>query len=147
MTFNIGSQHGGVINNVEGDQIIRGGQNVAIASPAEALAVVQQLRGEIERVTLPGRSKADANKELADIERELCRSEPDKPAIGTRLARLTSVLVSAGALVTGGTTLLTAISGLATWLGERGRCRPHTPSPLHLSEFASGFKLHAPIRL
>jgi hypothetical protein len=120
MTFKIGSQHAGVINNVEGDQIIRGGQNVAIASPAEALIVVQQLRGEIDRTRLPGRSKAVANEELVAIERELRRSEPDKPAIGTRLTRLTSLLVSAGALVTGGTTLLTAITGLATWLGSAG---------------------------
>ena len=120
MTFTIGSQHAAVINNVGGDQTIDGGQNVSIASPAEALAFVQQLRSELRLASLTGRSKAAANTALDDIERELRRSEPDKPTIGDRLARMTNVVVSAGALVTGGATLLTAIKGLATWLGTAG---------------------------
>ena len=33
MTFNIGSQTGGVINNVGGDQQVTGGQQGAIAAP------------------------------------------------------------------------------------------------------------------
>jgi hypothetical protein len=120
MTFNIGSQQGGVVNNVAGDQIISGGQHVTIASTAEALAVVEGLRGDISRAPIAGSSRAVANDVLDDIERELRRSEPDKPTIGSRLARLTNVLVTAGGLVTGGTTLLTGIAALATWLGSAG---------------------------
>jgi hypothetical protein len=120
MTFHIGSQHAEMINNVAADQTIHGGQNVSIASQAEALAVVQQLRRELERAALTGESRSAANRALGDIERELHRSRPDAPTIGDRLARLTNVVVSAGALATGGTTLLTAIKGLATWLGAAG---------------------------
>jgi hypothetical protein len=119
MTFHIGSQQGGVINNVQGDQIIHGGQTT-IGSPPEALVVLQRVRQEIEGTGISGRSKTAADKELDSIERQLHRREPDKPTIGASLARLTKVLASAGTLMTGGTTLLNGITALATWLGTFG---------------------------
>jgi hypothetical protein len=120
MTFNIGSQQADVINNVQGNQTIHGGQTVTIASSAQALAVVQQLRREIAETAIAAPTKSAARTELGEIERQFEQREPDKPTIGESLARLTKLLASAGALVTGGTTLVTAITGLATWLGGFG---------------------------
>jgi hypothetical protein len=120
MSFNIGSQQAGLINNVTGDQTIHGGQHVAISSPAEALTAVEQLRNEIKAMRLPKETEAEAEEHLKEIQRKLEHPEPDKPTIGDRLARLTQLLVSAGALATAGTALVTPISGLATWLGAFG---------------------------
>jgi hypothetical protein len=47
MTFNIGSQNAGQINNVAGDQTIYGGQQATITSPADALAALPVLREAI----------------------------------------------------------------------------------------------------
>lgn len=120
MSFNIGSQNAGLINNVQGDQTVRGGQHVAISSPAEAVAAMRQIRAEIESTALPSKTKAEARKLADQIERQLEQPQPDKRTAGERLARLTSVLVSAGALATAGTSLLTGLTTLAAWLGPFG---------------------------
>jgi hypothetical protein len=120
MAFNIGSQQAGVINNVAGDQTIHGGQNVTMAVPAAVAAAMHDLRREVEAAALPAEESIAAKKQLDAIEYEMRRQEPDKPAIGRRLLRLTKVFMAAGALVTSGTSLLSAITCLATWLGTAG---------------------------
>jgi hypothetical protein len=120
VSFKIGSQHAGLINNVDGTQIIHGDQQGAISSPAEILSAVKQLREEIEVTGLARRSKANARQHVDEIEKAVMQKEPDKPTIGDRLARLTKLLVSAGALATAGSALAAPISKLAMWLGSFG---------------------------
>lgn len=119
MTFNIGSQRADLINIVAGQQTIHGGQHV-ISSAAEALAMLDVLRAELETVRLSPAKKRTAKKCVEGMEQELHQKQPDKPSIADRLTRLTKILVAAGAVLTGATALGQAIGGLASWLGTLG---------------------------
>ncbi len=57
MTFNIGNQSGGVINNVAGDQHITGGQHGTLVSTEDARRAVGELR---RAVTAAGLGEATA---------------------------------------------------------------------------------------
>ncbi len=120
MTFNIGAQHAGVINNVQGDMTINGGQAVKIGSVADALAVVRQLREALEATTLPTHDKSEAHTQLQQIERELEALQPDRKSIAARLSSLTRMLVSVGALANAGSALAVGVTSLASWLGRLG---------------------------
>jgi hypothetical protein len=120
VSFNIGQQNGGVINNVAGDQTIYGGQTGTIVSVQEALAAVGQVRRELDGCALAPDTRAAATRELHGMEQDLRQPSPDKATIGESLTRLTKLLVTTGALATGTTSLLSALSGLATWLGHFG---------------------------
>jgi len=120
MAFNIVSQHAGQINNVDGDQVIHGGQHATIVSTADALAVVGQLRAAVGAERLPRSKHSTAKRHVDEIEEQLRAPEADKATIGDRLAKLAVLLTSAGAVVTSGTAIGQAIAGLATWLGGFG---------------------------
>lgn len=119
MSFNIGSQNAGVINNVQGNQTV-GEQHVTIASPSEARAVLQQLRAAIDELPLNGANVSEVNSELDEMDRELQRPEPDAASLGERLDAITNVLTASGAIVTAGSGLATALTSLAKWLGPFG---------------------------
>lgn len=120
MTFNIGSQQAGQINNTGGDQTIYGGQHATISSPADALVALQVLRAAVDVAELPRAKKRSAKQHVEEIAEELRRPEPDKRGIAGRLADVTKILLAAGAFVSGGTSLAQAVSSLATWLGALG---------------------------
>jgi hypothetical protein len=120
MTFNIGQQNAGVINNVAGDMTVHGGQVGTLASVPDALAAVELIRDEIARCALPPEARTAAAKELDGMEHDLRQAAPNKATIGESLTRLTKLLVTTGALVTGTTALLNGLGGLATWLGHFG---------------------------
>ena len=120
MSFNIGQQNGGVINNVAGDQTIYGGQTGTIVSVQEALATVGQIRRELDGCALPADARAAATRELDGMEHDLRQPAPSKATIGESLTRLTKVLVTAGAMATGTTALVRGLAALATWLGHFG---------------------------
>src|SRR4029453_7104617 len=100
MTFNIGSQGGGVINNVAGDQHIKGGQQGVQVSQQDAVSASAALRDVLAATDLSGLSEAErarVHDEAAAIDEEMAAHEPSREAVGARLERLTSVLSAAGA--------------------------------------------------
>jgi hypothetical protein len=114
MTFNIGSQSGGVFNNVAGDQTVYGGQQAA--GPAEQ--GLRELRTALARHPLPAGSEAAARAEIDEIERAVrVGPEPDRGRAAQALERLTRLLSGAGSLAAAGASLIVPLRALATWLG------------------------------
>jgi hypothetical protein len=114
MTFNIGSQSGGVFNNVGGNQNVYGGQQAY--APAEQ--DLRELRAALVRHGLRPEQDAVARAEIDEIERAVrAGSEPDRGRAAQALERLTRLLSGAGALAAAGTSLIAPLRGLATWLG------------------------------
>lgn len=120
MTFHIGQQSGGVVNNVGGDQRITGGQQGTYVSGAVTRAAVRDLRSVLGSLGLDARSSRTAAGELDAIEREVGADHPDQPRAASALERLTRLLGRAGALATAGAALVTPLKALATWLGPLG---------------------------
>jgi hypothetical protein len=114
--FNIGQQQAGVINNVGGDlNVDRIEGTLQVGNQ-----LVADLRAALDRTPMPEPTRAEAGRVLDEVERELERSQPDKPRIAARLERLTHVLGSAGALAAAADRLLPILGKLATWLGPAG---------------------------
>jgi len=65
MTFNIGSQTGGVINNVQGDQNITGGQHGMLVTSADARQALGSLGQAVAAAGLDETAAAQAHAELA----------------------------------------------------------------------------------
>jgi hypothetical protein len=116
MTFHIGSQHAGVVNNVGGDQTVYGGQHATTHLPA----LVTDLQGALEGVPLPPDVRAEARAQVDEIAREGGLPTPDRARIAAGLERLTRTLASAGALARAGAALRDPLVGLAHWLGALG---------------------------
>ncbi|MEV0532866.1 hypothetical protein [Kitasatospora sp. NPDC050463] len=122
MVFNIGNQQGGVINNVAGDQTVRGGLSGHFTADGQDVRVlVGDLRTAVERAQLPPVLAPEVRTELDALDTEVARPEPDREAVAGRLTRITRLLTSAGALVAAGTGLLGPLSALAGWLGALGQ--------------------------
>lgn len=121
MTFNIGNQNAGVVNNVAGNQRIEGAQQGILVSSDDALRTVNDLRAALARVTLDPKTAAVAKEHVDEIESELrARPEPDRARVAQTLERLTRVLTAAGAVATAGATLAGPLQALAGWLGDLG---------------------------
>jgi hypothetical protein len=123
MTFNIGSQSGGVINNVGGDQHVQGGQHGVQISQQEAAAASAALREILATADLRALGEAErtaVKAEAAAIDEEMAAPEPSREAVGARLQRLTSMLSTAGAFVGAGAGVLGPLTTLARWLGPVG---------------------------
>jgi hypothetical protein len=114
VTFNIGSQSGGVFNNVAGNQQIYGGQQ-AYAAAEQSL---RDLRAALARQPLSPSEAAAAHAEIDEIEKAVrTGSEPNRGRAAQALERLTRLLSGAGSLVVAGTSLIEPLRALATWLG------------------------------
>jgi hypothetical protein len=123
MTFNIGSQTGGVISNVGRDQVVSGGQHGTAVTLADARSAVDALRAVLHRpdaLPLTEQQQAEVRGDLAAIEADLGEADPPRERIGERLTRLTTVLTQAGALVGAGAAMVGPLSTLAQWLGSTG---------------------------
>ncbi len=118
MTFNIGEQHAGIVNNVGGNQSIQHGQHVYEAPDPQEL--VRELRQQMARVGLPTQIAADAQARVDELESDLAAARPDRAAVASRLNRLTQILLSAGALASAGHALTRPLAALASWLGDLG---------------------------
>ncbi|GII33492.1 hypothetical protein Pmi06nite_69340 [Planotetraspora mira] len=114
LTFNIGNQQAVNINNVGGDQTIQGGQQGTFLAgePSEWAA---SLVTRLQALGLPSEAA-----EAEAVQTELDRAQPDRQSIATRLARLTEVLTSAGAIAVAGESLRGPLMALAGWLGALG---------------------------
>jgi hypothetical protein len=120
MTFNIGSQQAGQINNVQGDQHIAGGQHAVFGTDAVARQAARDLRRALAEATIDRRNAAGARRELDEIDAGLGAARPDRHRVAGALERLTRLLSSAGALVTAGAALVEPLRALAGWLGGLG---------------------------
>lgn len=120
MTFNIGNQTGGVINNVAGDQRITGGQYGTVVTTEAAISAVQQLREGLATAKLDGQAAAEARERVDEIDSHLRAPQPDRPRIAAVLERLTRILAAAGSFAAAGAGLIGPLQTLAGWLGSLG---------------------------
>lgn len=125
MTFNIGSQAGGVINNVQGDQHIAGGQQGTFISTEQALRAVRELSERLHTAALDETTAAQARADIAEIESAMRAPQPDRPRVAHFLGRLTRLLVAAGSLSTATAALIGPMQTLAGWLGPLGESILH----------------------
>jgi hypothetical protein len=120
MTFNIGSQSAGNINNVARDQHITGGQQGILVTPEAARQAVIDLRAGIQITPLDEATSAAAEAEVTEIEAGMREPQPDRSQVARPLERLTRLLLAAGSLTTASTALLQPLHMLAGWLGALG---------------------------
>jgi hypothetical protein len=120
VTFNIGSQTGGVINNVGRDQQITGGQQGIVVPTEAARQAVRDLIAGLNASPLDATTAQQARNNAEEIGAELGKDEPDRPRVANALERLTRLLTSAGSLATAGAALVGPLQTLASWLGELG---------------------------
>lgn len=119
MTFNIGSQTGGVINNVAGDQHITGGQRGAVTA-GEARQALGDLGRAVAAAGLDETTAAQARAQVTEMETEMRTGRPDRSRFAGALERLTRLLSAAGSLSTAGAALIGPLHTLACWLGAAG---------------------------
>ena len=120
MTFNIGNQSAGNINNVGRDQHITGGQQGVMVTPEAARQAVIDLRAGLRLAPLEQQTSAAAEAEVREIEAEVQKPEPDRSRAASSLERLTRLLLSAGSLASAGAALVQPLQTLAGWLGSLG---------------------------
>ena len=120
MTFNIGPQNAGIINNVAGDQHITGQLYGTLVTTEDARRVLTDLRGAVTTAGLGRDTAADAHAHVAEMDAALHAGQPDKPRFARALERLTQLLAAAGSLASGGAALLGPLHALAGWLGAMG---------------------------
>ncbi len=123
MTFNIGSQSGGVVNNVAGNQRVEGGQHGVMVSredAASAAATLLELLASTHLTALSDEDRASVHEDAAVITEEMAAPEPSPQKVAGRLERLTSVLSAAGAFVGAGAALVAPLTSIASWLGPLG---------------------------
>jgi hypothetical protein len=121
MTFNIASQSGGIINNVQGDQRITGGQHGNLVTASEARDAMHSLRGALAAAALDQTSKVQAHNEIATMDAAMDIVPPDRSRFADALGRLTQLLATAGSLATAGGALIGSLQTLAAWLGDMGQ--------------------------
>lgn len=122
MTFNIGNQTGGVVNNVAGNQTVNGGQQGTAVSTGAAQEAAELLRTLVQ-TSVPGVGEsetAELQRDVDAIAGEMKKPEPDKAQVEGRLSKVTQVLKGAGALVGAGAALIAPITAIANWLGPIG---------------------------
>jgi hypothetical protein len=120
MTFNIGSQSGGVINNVAGDQHIAGPQHGTLVTTEDARRALGELRHAVTAAGLDRATAAAADIQVAEMDEVLRAERPDKPRFAGALERLTRLLAAAGSLASGAGALIGPLHALAGWLGAIG---------------------------
>jgi hypothetical protein len=121
VTFNIGNQHGGIVNNVARDQTIHGDQRGAmVLDVARGRALLAELRREVQAAPLPAGDRVSALGDIEACDRALDDPDPDPHSIGDRLGALTRVVLAAGAVASAGTGIGAALGALAAWLGPVG---------------------------
>ena len=96
MTFNIGSQSGGVINNVAGDQNITGQQYGTLVTTEDARRALGDLRQRGDDGRPRRATAAAAHAQVAEMDETLRAERPDKPRFAGALERLTRLLSAAG---------------------------------------------------
>jgi hypothetical protein len=120
MSPQIRDQHAGVINNVDGDQVIYGGQHGTMVTSEDARRAVHDLRDALAGAALDDATAAEARARVAEIDAEVHAPAPDKERAVGPLRRLVKLLANAGSLATAGAALIGPLQTLAGWLGAHG---------------------------
>src|SRR5205809_3539469 len=120
MGIHIRDQHAGVINNIDGDQVIHGGQHGTVVTSEDARRAVHDLRDALAGAALNDATAAEARARVAEIDAEVHAPEPDKQRAAGPLKRLVKLLADAGSLATAGAALIGPLQTLASWLGAHG---------------------------
>ena len=117
MSIHIKNQRGVVINNVDGDQMVYGGQHATVVTSEDARRAVHDLRDALADAALDDATVAEARARLAEIDAAVHAPEPDKRRAAGPLKRLVKLLADAGSLATAGAALIGPLQTLASWLG------------------------------
>jgi len=120
MSIQIKNQNAGVINNVDGDQVVYGGQHGTVVTGADARRAVRELRDALAGVALDDATAAEARAQVAEIDAAVHAPQPDKHQAAGPLKRLVKLLADAGSLATAGTAIVGPLQTLAGWLGAHG---------------------------
>jgi len=111
MSIRIKNQNGVIVNNVDGDQVIHGGQHGMVVTSEDVRGAIRDLRGALASAALDGATAAQARANVAEIDAAVHAPEPDKRRAAGPLKRLVELLADAGSLATAGAALI-------------GPCRP-----------------------
>lgn len=120
MSPRIKNQHAAVINNVDGDQMVYGGQHGTVITSTDARRAVHQLRDALAGAALDDATAAEARARVAEIDLAVHAPEPDKERAAGPFKRLVKLLTDAGSLATAGAALIGPLQTLAGWLGAHG---------------------------
>jgi hypothetical protein len=120
MTFHIGQQHAGVINNVAGDQRIEGDQYGSFATTDDARRAVRDLRDALAAGHVDDPNASSACGQAADIDVALRQPRPDRSKVAAMVERLVRLLSAAGSLTSASAALIGPLHVLASWLGPLG---------------------------
>jgi hypothetical protein len=120
MGIHIRDQHAAVINNIDGDQVIYGGQRGTVVTSEDARRAVHDLRDALAGAALDDAIAAEARARVAEIDAEVHAPQPDKQRAAGPLKRLVKLLADAGSLATAGAALIGPLQILAGWLGAHG---------------------------
>lgn len=120
MSIRIKNQNGVVVNNVDGDQVIYGGQHGTVITDDDARRAVRDLCDALASAVLNDATAAQARAQLAEIDAAVHTPEPDKRCAVGPFKRLVELLGDAGSLATAGAALIGPLQTLAGWLGAHG---------------------------
>ncbi|GAA1865208.1 hypothetical protein GCM10009715_10480 [Paeniglutamicibacter psychrophenolicus] len=125
MSFNIGNQTAGVVNNVAGNQWIYGDQRGKAVGTGAVREAVRKLRGAVDDVALDDATSVAVSAGLVEIESELEAQEPERSRVRDALEKVTVLLTSAGAIAAAGQALVGPITSVASWVGSWGPAVAH----------------------
>jgi hypothetical protein len=120
MEIHVKNQTAGVINYVEGSQVVHGGLHGIVVTDEDARQAVRELRQALSSTPLDSRRAAEARAQVAELDAVVRAPQPDKRRAAGTLKRLTDLLVGAGSLATAGAALVGPLQTLAAWLGTHG---------------------------
>ncbi len=120
MEIHVKNQTAGVINYIEGDQVVNGGLHGSVVTDDDARQAVLELRRVLSTTPLDGPRAAEARAQVAELDAAVRTPQPDKRRAAGTLKRLTDLLVGAGSLATAGAALVGPLQTLAAWLGTHG---------------------------
>jgi multidrug resistance efflux pump len=120
MEIHVKNQTAGVINYVEGNQVVNGGQHGSVVTDDDARQAVRQLRQALSTVPLDRSRAAEARAQVAELDAAVHAPRPDKRRAADTLKRLTDLLVRGGSLATAGAAIVGPLQTLAAWLGTHG---------------------------
>jgi hypothetical protein len=115
--FNINNQTGGVVNNVEGNQYIRGNQRGQLVQLDTVREAFQELEHGVASIGLEDSKLAAMSVYLRDINAEISRGHPEPKRVVDPLRKITEIASAAGALAS----LAGPIQSFMAWLGPLGQ--------------------------
>jgi hypothetical protein len=120
MSIRVKNQNAGVINNVDGNQVVYSGQYGTVVTGEDARRAVRELRDALAGVALDQVTAAEARAQVAEIDAAVHAPEPDKRRAAGALKRLVKLLTDTGSLATASAALIGPLQILAGWLGAHG---------------------------